>query len=133
MITTKQRNLNKLVRVCIIITTLLLMIGCVFCSDIFTVGEDISKDLFTKIKSLYCDGLFYLLVAIDLLLWAIFAKDDKKSKIFQYALYVIIGVFFAFHLIGVAKNTITDIVSRYDNTTETTIEYTGDANTEYGE
>ena len=133
MVKQKLHKRNKLLRIAIISCTLLLMVGCVFCTDIFQAGEAITKDLFTKVKEFYCDGLFYLLGALDLVFMALYAKDDKKFAIFKAAGIAVVGVFIGLHLIGSVKTTITGIVSKYDTTSDTTIEYTGDTTDTSGE
>ena len=131
---TKQKQTEhkrkKWLRFTIITLTLLLAIGCVFCTDIFTVGETITKDLFTKVKDFYCNGLFYLLGGLDLIFMAVYAKDDKKFAVFKAAGIAVVGVFIGLHLIGLVKTTLTGIVSKYDSTTNTTVEYTGNTNTD---
>lgn len=114
-------------RLLIIVATLLLMVGCVFCTDVFAAGEEISIDFFTKIKNLYCNGLFYPLIGIALVLWGFFAKDQKKGDIFKNACIIIVGVFVALHLIGSLKVTIENIVGKYDSTSNISTEYTGDS------
>lgn len=133
MVKQKLHKRKKILRIAIISCTLLLMVGCVFCTDIFTVGETITKDLFTKVKDFYCNGLFYLLGGLDLIFMAIYAKDDKKFAIFKAAGIAVVGVFIGLHLIGTIKTTLSGIVSKYDTTSDTTIEYTGDTTDTSGE
>lgn len=114
-------------RILIIAATLLLMVGCVFCTDVFAAGEEISMDLFSKVKNLYCNGLFFPLIAIALVLWGFFAKDQKKGEIFKNACIIIVGVFVALHLISSLKVTIENIVGKYDSSSNISTEYTGDS------
>lgn len=128
---TKQKQTehkrNKWLRFSIISLTLILAIGCVFCSDIFSIGESITKDLFTKIKDFYCNGLFYLLGGLDLLLMALYAKDEKKFAIFKTAGIWVIVIFIVFHMADAIRGTASNIASKFDSAAGgTSVEYTGD-------
>lgn len=127
---TKKKTKQKILKYAIMTVTLSLMIGCVFCNDIFVVGEEISKDLYTRIKEVYCDGLFWVLGVLDLVLWAVYSKDDKKRAIFKGAMITLVGVYLALNLYGVGKDTIDKIIGKYSSDTETSIEYTGDIGTD---
>lgn len=77
---------------------------------IWAVGQTAGKNLFDKMKNLYCDGLFLPLLALNLILLAV-TKDDKKRGVLRYALIMLVVVYIIFNATGTIIKTITDFIA----------------------
>lgn len=77
---------------------------------LWEVGKTASTDLFAKMKDLYCNGLFWPLLGLNLILLA-FTKDDKKRGVLRYALIAIIIVYVIFNGITLLKETLDDFIT----------------------
>nr|MCR5290873.1 hypothetical protein [Treponema sp.] len=57
-------------------------------NTIWDTAESASNNLMTKLQDFYCKGIFYPILLLSIILWAVFAKNEKTRNVFATAIKV---------------------------------------------
>ncbi len=78
---------------------------------IWDTASSASTNLMGKLQNFYCNGIFYPVLFASIILWAVFAKNEKTRQIFTTAIKVECAAFILLQMPYVFSGTLKEIAS----------------------